>query len=59
MESEYHNKLFSNFNLMYSQYQSTIGLNFASSYDSAGRTDRSEVEYKYINFNRDINTGID
>lgn len=52
------NRLFSNLSLMYSQYQSVIGLNFGSTIDSAGVQDYSKVEFKYVNQIRDMQAGL-
>jgi hypothetical protein len=52
-------RLFSNVTLSYSQYKSTIGLSYGSSFDSANSINSSTIDYKYINFIRDFNAKID
>lgn len=51
-------KLFSNLSVMYSQYQSVIGLNFGQDIDSSGVVDKSEIEFKYVNQIRDFQVGM-
>jgi len=52
-------RLFSNVSLSYSQYQSSIGLSFLSSFDSANVNNTSSINFKYINFIRDFNAKLD
>ncbi len=52
------NRLFSNFDITYSQYKSSIGLGFSESVDSARVIDFSKINFKYFNFIRDIQTGL-
>jgi hypothetical protein len=52
------NRLFSNLELTYSQYKSSIGLGFSETVDSAGVVDYSKINFKYFNYIRDFQAGL-
>lgn len=52
-------RLFSNLTLSYSQYKSTILLDYAQTIDSSDVTDYSQIKYKYYNYIKDLTAKMD